>query len=101
MAMTPDALLALGRKFMEPGIFLTAAELDVFTLLAQKSMSARDVADTLKVTERGIMIVLDAVVSMGLLEKNDEQYHCPSEVALLLLKESPDSIMPMIIHNSG
>lgn len=101
MPISPDELLALGRKFMESRIFLTAAELDVFTLLAEKSMSAVDVADNLKVTVRGITILLDAVVSMGLLGKESGKYACPSEVAVLLSKESPRSIVPMIKHNIG
>ena len=99
--MTPDAILALGSNFMESRIFLTAAELDVFTLLAKNSMSVKEIADTLNVTVRGITIVLDAVVSMGLLEKENETYHCPAEVASILSKESSSSIMPMVMHSVG
>ncbi|MBN2160532.1 MAG: methyltransferase domain-containing protein [Spirochaetes bacterium] len=96
MPMTPPAILALGSKFQESRVFLTAVELDVFTLLAKNPMSAREIAHILKVTVRGITILLDAVVSMDLLEKKEGRYHCPAEVASLLSKESPTSIMPMV-----
>lgn len=99
--MTPEEIIALGRKFMESRIFLTAAELDVFTILAKRSMSAREAADALKVTERGITILLDALASMGLLEKNTDMYHCPAGVASSLSTESPGTIIPMIRHNVG
>ena len=56
-------------KFQESRIFLTAAEMDVFTLLAKNPMSAQEIADRLEATVRGVTILLDAVVSMGLLEK--------------------------------
>jgi precorrin-6B methylase 2 len=46
-------------------------------------------------------MLLDAVVSMGLLEKNGEKYHCPAEVASILSKESPTSITPMVMFATG
>jgi SAM-dependent methyltransferase len=101
MAMTPDTMLAVGRKFMESRIFLTAAELDVFTILVKNPMSAREIADTIQVTLRGITILLNALVPMGLLEKKDDTYYCPAEVAPFLSKDSPASIMPMIMLNIG
>jgi SAM-dependent methyltransferase len=99
--MNPEPILTLGRKFMESRIFLTAAELDVFTLLAKNPMPARDIADTLQVTLRGITILLNALVPLALLEKKNDTYYCPAEVAALLSKDSPASIMPMIMLNAG
>jgi SAM-dependent methyltransferase len=101
MSAKPEVILGLSRKFMESRIFLTAAELDVFTLLAKNPMSAREIADMLKVTMRGITILLNALVPMGLLEKKDEKYYCQAEVASLLSKDSPASIMPMVMHTVG
>ncbi len=99
MSMTPDAILGLGRNFMESRIFLSASELDLFTILAKESLSSVEVAERLSVTQRGITILLDAVTGMGLLEKNNERYHCPPETATLLSRESKSSIMPMVMHS--
>jgi predicted O-methyltransferase YrrM len=96
MPMTPFTIMSLVSKFQESRIFLTAAELDVFTLLAKNPMSAQEIANRLEATVRGVTILLDAVVSTGLLEKKDERYHCPAEMASILSKESPTSIMPMV-----
>ncbi len=95
--MKPEAILGLIRKFMESRIFLTAAELDIFSLLSKHPMSAQEIADKIQVTLRGITILLDALVPMGLLEKKAEKYYCPAEVTALLSKDSPTSIMPMVM----
>jgi SAM-dependent methyltransferase len=99
MPMTPDAILGLGRKFMESRVLLTAAELDLFTLLTKNPMTAAEAADTLKATERGVTILLDAVASMGLLDKINGAYRCPPEVASILSRESPASMLPMVMHS--
>jgi ubiquinone/menaquinone biosynthesis C-methylase UbiE len=101
MPAKPEVILGLGRRFWESRIFLTAAELDVFTQLSKKPMSAQELADTLNVTLRGITILLDALATMGLLEKKEEKYFCPDDLAGLLSKDSPTSVIPMLMLNIG
>ncbi|MGB9372134.1 MAG: methyltransferase [Halobacteriota archaeon] len=101
MPMTPFGIMSLVSKFQESRIFLTAAEMDIFTLLAKKPMSAQEIANRLEATVRGVTILLDAVVSMGLLEKMEETYRCPAQVASILSKESPTSITPMVMFATG
>lgn len=100
MPATPDTILGLGRRFMESRVFLSAAELDIFTLLSGEPMSAEGVAERLNATVRGITILLDAVTGMELLEKKDGRYICTPEAASLLSAESPASIMPMVMHSA-
>ena len=95
MVMKPNEIMPLVTKFHESRVFLTAAEMDVFTLLEKNALSAEKIADRLKVTLRGITILLDAVVSMGLLEKKEGKYHCPDHIAAVLSSRSETSIMPM------
>jgi SAM-dependent methyltransferase len=99
--MKPTEILSLVTKFHESRIFLTAAELDVFTLLEKNPMSAQEIANKLKATVRGITILLNAVVSMGLLEKREGKYYCPDIVASVLSKESETSLLPMIRLSLG
>lgn len=101
MTMKPGGIMPLISKFHESRIFLTAAELDVFTLLENNPMSAPEIADRLKATDRGITILLDAVASMGLLEKNAGRYACPDQIAALLSKNSERSMLPMVMLASG
>ena len=99
--MNPETILGLGRKFMEPRIFLTAVELDLFSVIAKEPLTADEVASRLEVTPRGITILLDALVPMGLLEKRDGRYECPEGVASALSKDSPTSLLPMFQLSVG
>jgi predicted O-methyltransferase YrrM len=101
MPAKPEVILGLGRRFWESRIFLTAAELDVFTHTSKKPMSAEETADTLNVTMRGITILLDALAALGMLEKKIDKYFCPPDLAVLLSKDSPTSVIPMLMLNIG
>jgi SAM-dependent methyltransferase len=101
MPMNPQTILELGRRFMEPRIFLTAAELDVFTPLAKEPLTADEVALRLEVSPRAIALLLDALVPMGLLDKHDGRYSCPAEVAAALSSDSPTSVLPIVRLNAG
>ena len=94
--MKPNEILSLVTKFHESRIFLTAAELDVFTLLDKNPMLAQEIAEKLKTTVRGITILLNAVVSMGLLKKIEGKYYCSDKVASALSKKSKTSMLPMV-----
>lgn len=98
---TRDDLLNLGRGFMESRILLSAAQLDVFTLLQATPMSAGQVAQHIAGDERAVTILLDAVAAMGLLEKSDSVYHCPRPIARHLAADSPESVLPMLHHCAG
>jgi len=97
--ITQEYILGMGRKFMESRIILSAAELDLFTILSKDSMSAHEIAKKLNGSLRGITILLNALVAMGLLEKKNERFRTPTEAAPLLSKDSPTSIMPMLMHS--
>ncbi len=101
MPMPPEAILGLGRKFMESRIVLTAAELDVFTFLHEDALTADELASRLEATSRGVAHLLDALVPMGLIEKHDGRYQCPAPVAAVLSKRSPTSLLPMLLLSNG
>ncbi len=96
--ISPQALLELARSFMESRIFLSAAELDLFTLLARIPLSAEEIAVRIKGDLRPLTILLDALAAMALLVKQGEKYHCPPSISSLLSKDSPESVLPMINH---
>ena len=93
-----ESILSLARNFMESRIFLTAAELDLFTLLTPAPLSVEEIAEQRKVNPRGLTALLDALAAMGLLAKNTGRYQCPAPVSILLSRESPGSILPMVMH---
>lgn len=93
-----ESILSLARAFMESRIFLTGAELDLFTLLTPAPLSAQDIAERKHTSPRGLTVLLDALVGMRLLTKGEGKYHCPAPVSHLLSRESPESILPMVMH---
>ncbi len=95
---TPEAILMLSRQFMESRILLTAAELNLFTYLAEKPSSAEELAEELDADLRGLTILLDVLAAMGLLAKHQNTYQTTPEAAPLLSDKSPRSVLPMILH---
>ena len=98
-AITSESVLGLGRAFMESRVLLSAVELDVFTMLANRAMTAGEAARALGTDLRGTTTLLDALVGMGLLEKGDGFYRCPPDAAALLSRESSRSVVPMLMHS--
>lgn len=75
-----------------------AAELDLFTLLDGRTMSAGEVAERLRADLRATTMLLDAVAALRLLDKQGDCYCLPGELVRLLTASSPESILPMIWH---
>jgi predicted O-methyltransferase YrrM len=97
--LTGEALLALARNFMECRALLTAAELDLFTLLAARPLTAAEVTRQLHGDERAVTILLDALAAMELLRKHDGKYVCDADSARWLAADAPESVLPMVVHH--
>ena len=91
---TPEAILKLARQFMESRILLSAAEMNLFTLLEEKPSSAEDLAGRLHADPRGLTILLDALAAMGLLAKEAGTYRTAPDAAPFLTDKSPRSVRP-------
>ena len=96
--ITAKSILELARGFMASRVLLSGAELDFFTLLAGDALTADEIAAASKTELRGTVILLDALSSLGFLEKKDGRYHTEPSVAPLLSAAAPDSILPMVLH---
>ena len=96
--ITEESILNLARGFMASRVLLSGAELDLFTLLAEKPLSAEDVASATGARLRGVVILLDALSALGFLVKKDGWYHSEPPVAALLSATAPGSILPMVLH---
>ena len=95
---SPEAILKLSRQFMESRILLTAAELNIFTLLDETPSTTEDLAGRLHADLRGLTALLNALTSMGLLIKKDNTYKLATDSAQFLSDKSPRSLLPMIHH---
>jgi len=98
MVMSPESIQKTARGFMESRVFLTGVELDLFSLLAAKTLTADQVASELQGDLRGTTMLLDALAALGYLMKEDCVYRTEPSVSSLLSSGSPDSILPGLQH---
>lgn len=94
----PEEVLRLANNFMESRILLSAAELNLFTVLNSGPLSAQEVAGRIGANLRASTVLLDALSAMGLLIKQDETYQCTNSASSFLSKGAPNSVLPMILH---
>lgn len=98
---SPGKLLQLARGFMESRILLSAAELNLFTLLREAPTEARDIAQRTGTDLRALTALVDALAAMGLVAKTEAGYFCPPGVARWLGEDSPETVLPMVHHMAG
>jgi len=102
--MTSDSKLDRGQILQSAAgyrftcVLGAAAELDLFTLLGGKSESAEHLAGQLKTDLRATTILLDALAALDLLEKRDSRYSVPPDLRPLLVAGTPQTILPMVLH---
>jgi predicted O-methyltransferase YrrM len=95
---TPDSLLALARNFMESRVFLTGAELDLFSLLAPGPLGRDEIASRTGADPRGLEVLLDALAAQGLLLKEGGRWRTEPSVVPFLAGGAEGSVLPMVLH---
>lgn len=83
-------LRELAEGFMSSRIFLTALDLNVFEAINNKASSSDQVAQKLGTDSRAIEIILNALVSMGVLKKKNNLFLNIDKIAQLLMPSSPN-----------
>lgn len=96
----PDDVNELIRGFMPSRAVLTALELDVFTAVG-KGASARQVAGKVQAAVRATETLLNALVSLKLLEKADETYTNTPLSARFFVDGTPDSARSAQLHTAN
>jgi ubiquinone/menaquinone biosynthesis C-methylase UbiE len=94
----PQEILGLAQGFMESRILLSAAELNLFTILKSTPLSAHEIASKIGADRRALSMLLDAVTAMGLLVKQEGRYSCEQPVARFLAEDSRETVLPMVRH---
>lgn len=91
------AAMAEAGGFTKSRIILTAAELDIFTRLDEKPCCAEELAAEKGLDAHATARVLDALASMGLLEKSGGKYR-PADAGALYSSRHPETVLPMVLH---
>jgi predicted O-methyltransferase YrrM len=94
-------LMEATRAFQPACVITAAADLDVFTALASHPTSAVTLAARIDAGPRAVTILLDALVALGLLDKQGDLYQVPLGVADLLSADSPANVLPAVRHQGN
>ncbi|MFZ0144873.1 MAG: methyltransferase [Candidatus Sulfotelmatobacter sp.] len=95
----PDDLNEMIRGFMPSRTVLTALELDVFTAVGAGA-TAEEVAEKIHADSRATEALLNAVVSLKLLEKRDKTFFQTPVSARFFSGDSRDDARPALMHTA-
>ena len=93
----PDDVTDTIRGFMASRIILTALELDVFTAIAEGGTAAQ-IAERIACAPRSTEMLLNALVSLKLLQKSEGVYHNTPLAARFFVEGTPDSARTAQLH---
>ena len=86
---SPELIFATFNAYQRTAALKTAIELDVFTVIGEGSTSSGDIARRRQASERGMRILCDYLVVIGLLLKEDNRYLLTPDSAAFLDRRSP------------
>ena len=95
--MLPDDVNETIRGFMASRVILTALELDVFTAIG-KGGTVQQIAGKIQGAVRATEMLLNALVSLKLLEKRDGVYSNTPVAARFFVEGTPDSARTAQLH---
>ena len=95
---SPEKILRTARQFMASRILLSAAELDLFSILARTPLAANDLAEKIGADARALAVLLDALAALDLLVKEGGVYRTAPSASPFLVGGAPSSVLPMVLH---
>ncbi|MDD3585776.1 MAG: methyltransferase [Thermoguttaceae bacterium] len=102
MADVFETLMEMSRGYEVASVLIAASELDLFTeILRVQYATVANLSLSLRADERGLSILTDALVSLGLLEKVDGCFQVPEEYRETLDSRSSSTLIPMLRHRGS
>ena len=90
IAVTPDRIMQLGLGFWGSKALLSAIEIGLFTELANGPLNSADLSRRLRLHSRSARDFYDALVSLGMLERDGERYrNSPTAAAFSAVPPAP------------
>lgn len=89
---TPDKIMQLGFGFWGSKVLLTAVELGVFSVLAGGPTTAEDLRNKLALHKRSAKDFFDALVALGMLDRQGDRYANTPETDFFLDRKKPSYI---------
>jgi len=94
-------ILEIINGFRPACVLGAAAELDVWTALGDRSLTAEELTEKLGANLRATAMLLDAAAALQLLDKRDGRYSVPPELRDWLVEGGRDTVLPMLRHATG
>jgi SAM-dependent methyltransferase len=85
--VNPDKIMQLGLGFWGSKTLLSAIEIGLFTELGNGPLTAPELTDRLKLHPRSARDFFDALVSLGMLERDNEVYRNTAETDRFLVRD--------------
>ena len=95
----PGELLEISGFFWKTCVLHTAVKMDLFTIIGDGRRTADEIAQKADGVVNGVARLLNALVAMELLEKQNETYTNTSSGRELLAKDSPGYLGHIIMHH--
>ena len=100
MELQIPQIIDLASAFYGSSVLFSALDLDLFTAIKEcEHPTAETLAERCHCSLRGITLLLDAAVSIGLLTKTDGCYALTQATALTLVKHAPHDLTRAIAYN--
>ena len=91
-APTPEAIMQLGFGFWGSKVLLSAVELNLFSELAEGPLDAEELRERLDLNPRSARDFFDALVALGMLEREDGRYANTPATELFLDQAKPSYV---------
>ena len=101
VSWTRERLLQLASGYKSTCVLAAAAELDLFGVIGERSLTAVEIAQGIPCDLRGIHILLDACAAIGLLQKQGDAYCTVPGIDGLLTDGANGSVVAMVRHQAN
>jgi predicted O-methyltransferase YrrM len=95
----PGRLLEISGNYWQTCALHAAVKLDLFTKLGAHALGSAQIAESMDGDQRGVSLLLNALVAMRLLEKADGKYSNTPAAMAFLSKDSEQYLGFMIMHH--
>ncbi|MCP3924175.1 MAG: SAM-dependent methyltransferase [Desulfobacterales bacterium] len=95
----PGLLLQTSGAYWKSCTIHAGVKLDLFTIIGDEKLTSIDIASKSSTDERGVNTLLNALVGLKLLEKENELYLNTPESKAFLSRDSEKNIIDMLMHH--
>lgn len=95
-AVTPDLIFQVANGFMASKLLFVANDVGLFEALADAPVTLDDLVPRMGIPRRTLRIVADALVALGLLERQGDQYRNTPVTATFLSGRTPSDLRPAL-----